>query len=228
MHEGWVESVKPTLPIMAERIANVEASLQTGQSICPPLVATFRALRQSPEETKVLILGQDPYPTPGHAMGLAFSVSPNVHPLPRSLANIYTEYHDDLGLPLPTSGDLSPWTSQGVLLLNRTLTTQSHAAGGHIRLGWEVVTDAIIRTQMRIQPNIVYILWGNSAQSVLKNPALDSLDKDKHVISSPHPSPLSARRGFFGSKPFSRANQLLSALGREPVNWELPTTEGLF
>ena len=177
----------------------------------------FAALHLTPlADVKVLILGQDPYHGPGQAHGLCFSVRPGT-PLPPSLRNVFTELHDDLGLDLPTSGDLTPWARQGVLLLNVTLTVRAHQAASHQGKGWETFTDQVIRAVNAKPERVVFILWGNSAR---RKTAL--IDTTRHVvIESPHPSPLSAHRGFFGSKPFSRANPALVGAGREPVDWRL-------
>jgi uracil-DNA glycosylase len=164
----------------------------------------------------VLVVGQDPYPTPGHPVGLSFSVAAQTRPLPRSLQNILAEYHADLGLPLPSSGDLSAWADHGVLLLNRVLTVQPGRPASHRGKGWESVTDQAIRALVGRQAPLVAVLWGRDAQSLL--PLLDGVP----VIASAHPSPMSADRGFFGSRPFSRTNAHLAAQGTEPVDWRLP------
>lgn len=178
----------------------------------PPAADVYRAFDMPQPDVKVLIVGQDPYPTPGHAMGLAFSTAAGVKP-PRSLVNIYKELHDDLGIDAPHDGDLTKWTEQGVLLLNRVLTTAPGQAGAHRRQGWEAVTEAAIRSLNR-KP-MVAILWGRDAQACAR------FIPDVPRIESPHPSPLSARRGFFGLRPFSRANQLLADQGAAPVDWRL-------
>jgi uracil-DNA glycosylase len=164
----------------------------------------------------VLIVGQDPYPSPGHAVGLAFSVPAHMHPLPRSLQNIYRELEADLGVPPPRNGDLSQWADRGVLLLNRVLTVAPGASGSHRGKGWETVTGRAISALSARGVPLVAILWGNEARS--SQPLLGEVP----CITSPHPSPLSARRGFFGSRPFSRANDLLRQQGAEPINWSLP------
>jgi uracil-DNA glycosylase len=158
-------------------------------------------------------VGQDPYPTPGHPIGLSFAVDRHVRPLPRSLANIYRELNDDLGIPPAAHGDLSAWGDAGVMLLNRVLTVRPGAAGSHRGKGWETVTEQAIRALVARGGPLVAILWGRDAQS------LSSMLGDTAMIMSAHPSPLSARNGFFGSKPFSRANELLAAQGAAPVNW---------
>lgn len=186
--------------------------------VFPPVDDVFAALHLTPyAEVKVLILGQDPYHGPGQAHGLCFSVRPPVEP-PPSLQNIFTELHADLGLPIPRHGSLTHWARQGVLLLNATLTVRAHQAASHQKKGWETFTDEIIRAVNELPERVVFILWGSSARQ-----KRSLVDLSRHVvIESPHPSPLSAHRGFFGSKPFSRANQALEEAGRSPVDWSLP------
>lgn len=194
-----------------------DADVRAGAVVAPGPDRFLGALQLTPLDTvKVVILGQDPYPTPGHANGLAFSyVGPP--PLPRSLVNIYRECAEDLGRAAPADGDLSRWASQGVLLLNTALTVREGAskAGSHLRLGWGAVTDAVIAAVSASQPHVVFMLWGNPAQAkrVL-------IDEGRHlVLASAHPSPLSARRGFFGSRPFSQANAWLEAKGERAIDW---------
>lgn len=170
-----------------------------------------------PDRVKVVILGQDPYPGAGQAHGLAFSVRPGV-PIPRSLRNIHRELHDDIGIPSPNHGNLEAWARQGVLLMNSVLTVRAGDANSHAGRGWESFTDAVIRAVARQNRRVVFILWGGYAQK--KTPLIPT--PPHAVVSSAHPSPLSARRGFFGSKLFSRANHALIEAGREPVNWTLP------
>jgi len=195
----------------------VDAERADGHVVAPTPDRFLAALALTPlARVRVVILGQDPYPTPGHANGLAFSyVGP--HPLPRSLTNIYRERADDIGLAPPGGGDLSAWAAQGVLLLNTALTVREGAsqAGSHLKLGWRAVTDAVLVAVSQRRPRVVFMLWGAPAQAkrVL-------IDERRHlVIASAHPSPLSARRGFFGSKPFSQANDWLTAEGQEPIAW---------
>ena len=190
-----------------------------GRGYLPPGELVLRAFQQPFDAVRILIVGQDPYPTPGHAVGLSFSVAPDVRPLPRSLANIFQEYRDDLGLPTPTTGDLSPWTERGVLLLNRVLTVRPGEPAAHRGHGWEPVTDRAIEALVARSSPLVAILWGRDAASL--KPRLTGVP----VITSAHPSPLSAHRGFFGSKPFSRANALLDEQGAGPVDWRLPDEE---
>jgi len=176
----------------------------------------LRAFTQPLDDVHVLIVGQDPYPTPGHAVGLSFSVAPDVRPLPRSLSNIYRELIDDLGVPTPPNGDLTPWADRGVLLLNRVLTVQLGQPGSHRGKGWEQITQAAITALAdRADQPLVAILWGKDAQT-----ATEFLP-DVPIISSAHPSPMSADRGFFGSRPFSRASETLEEIGGEPIDWSL-------
>ncbi len=176
----------------------------------------LRAFGTPLDAVRVLVVGQDPYPTPGHPVGLSFSVAPEVRPLPRSLANIFTELGDDLGLPRPMTGDLSTWAARGVLLLNRVLTVQPGAPASHRGKGWEQVTEAAIKALAARGGPLVAVLWGRDAQG------LAPLLGDVPQIASAHPSPLSASRGFFGSRPFSRVNGALVAQAGEPVDWQLP------
>jgi uracil-DNA glycosylase len=186
-------------------------------AVYPPKDEVFAALHLTPlAEVKVVILGQDPYHGPGQAHGLCFSVRAGVRP-PPSLRNIFTELHADLGIDPPADGDLTSWARQGVLLLNTTLTVRAHEAASHQRKGWETFTDRVLEAVDAQPRTVVFILWGASAR---RKRAL--IDTSRHVvIESPHPSPLSAHRGFFGSRPFSRANEALVAAGREPVDWRL-------
>lgn len=204
-------------PYWAELQAFVEAERARHQ-VYPPPDEVFAALHLTPfAEVKVLILGQDPYHGPGQAHGLCFSVRPPVAP-PPSLENIFAELHTDLDLPVPRHGSLRHWAEQGVLLLNATLTVRAHQAGSHQKKGWETFTDQVIRAVNDKPERVVFILWGSFAR---QKRAL--ITGPQHtVIESPHPSPLSAHRGFFGSRPFSRANQALVEAGREPVDWALP------
>jgi uracil-DNA glycosylase len=187
-------------------------------TVFPPAPDVFRALHLTPlAETKVLILGQDPYHGDGQAHGLCFSVQAGI-PAPPSLVNIHKELAQDLGCPSPRHGNLEHWARQGVLLLNAVLTVRAHQANSHQGKGWEQFTDEVIRAVDAKQETVVFILWGGYAR---KKKAL--IDRARHVvIESPHPSPLSAHNGFFGSRPFSRANEALVAAGREPVDWCIP------
>ncbi len=209
---GWADALAP----VAGRIAALGDRLRAEPAYLPAGESVLRAFARPISDVKVLIVGQDPYPTPGHPIGLSFAVDPQVRPLPRSLGNIYTELESDLGIPRAAHGDLSAWSDQGVLLLNRVLTVAPGAAGSHWGWGWEEVTEHAIRALVgRAQP-LVAILWGKDAERL--RPLLGGAP----VIASAHPSPLSARRGFFGSRPFSRANELLVGLGAQPVDWRVP------
>lgn len=216
MHPTWVpvlEHERETLTVIGEFLRQESAA---GQAWLPAGDNILRAFARPLTDVRVLIVGQDPYPTPGHAVGLSFSVAPDVRPIPRSLQNIYKELESDLGIPRPASGDLSPWADQGVLLLNRVLTVRSGEPGSHRGIGWERITDAAIAGLVaRDDEPLVAILWGKDAQT------LESALPDVPLIISAHPSPMSADRGFFGSKPFSRANEYLEDLGGDPVDWSL-------
>lgn len=212
--EGWAQALGPLEPEI-HRLGNMlREENRLGNGYLPAGTDVLRAFTYPFADVKVLIIGQDPYPTPGHAMGLSFSVRPGVAP-PRSLVNIFNELHEDLGVPVPTSGDLTPWAREGVCLMNRVLTVRPGAPGSHRGRGWEAVTEAAIRALVARDRPLVAILWGRDARSV--KPLLGNTS----VIESVHPSPLSARRGFFGSRPFSRANEQLIQMGATPVNWDL-------
>jgi uracil-DNA glycosylase len=193
----------------------LRAEVAAGRTYLPAGSNVLRAFTRPLDEVRVLIVGQDPYPTPGHAVGLSFSVAPGVAP-PRSLVNIFRELTSDLGVKRPTSGDLTPWTERGVLLLNRVLTVEPGNSGAHRRKGWEEVTDQAIRALVARDEPLVAILWGKDAQT------LKPLLPDVPTVESVHPSPMSADRGFFGSKPFSRVNAELEDLGADPIDWSLP------
>lgn len=214
---GWAEALEPVAGRVAAMGEFLRAELAAGRSYLPAGPNVLRAFTQPFDQVKVLIVGQDPYPTPGHAVGLSFSVAPHVRPLPPSLINIFREYTEDLGYPEPATGDLSPWSEHGVLLLNRALTVAPRRPGSHRNKGWEEVTEQAIRAlAARSQRPLVAILWGRDARNL--RPLLGPVP----CIESAHPSPMSARNGFFNSRPFSRANQLLAGLGAEPVDWKLP------
>lgn len=207
-----LEPVRDDLVQIAEFLVREEAG---GMQVLPPKDRIFAAFSHALRDVRVLIVGQDPYPTPGHAIGLAFATAPEVRPIPRSLANIYRELHDDLGIRPASHGDLSPWSAQGVLLLNRVLTVRAGSSGSHRGRGWEAVTECAIRAVVARGTPLVAVLWGSDAKRVA--PLLDGVPR----IESAHPSPLSASRGFFGSRPFSRVNAALAAQGAPPVNWRL-------
>jgi uracil-DNA glycosylase len=212
---GWAGALQPVAAEIRAMGEFLRAELAAGRSYLPAGENVLRAFSQPFDEVRVLIVGQDPYPTPGHPVGLSFSVAPDVQPVPRSLQNIYRELRDDLGVPIPANGDLTPWTKQGVLLLNRVLTVQPGKSGSHAGKGWERVTDQAVRALAARDRPLVAILWGRQAQS------LEPLLSDAVCLKSVHPSPLSASGGFFGSRPFSRANALLVEHGGEPVDWQL-------
>jgi uracil-DNA glycosylase len=213
---GWAEALAPVAGRIKEMGDFLRAEVAAGRKYLPAGENVLRAFKQPFADVRVLIVGQDPYPTPGHPVGLSFSVAPDVRPLPASLVNIFKEYSDDLGLPTPSNGDLTPWTERGVLLLNRVLTVQPRKPGSHRGKGWEQVTDQAIRALAARGGPLVAILWGRDAQSL--GPLLGDVPR----IESAHPSPYSADRGFFGSHPFSRANQLLEQQGGQPIDWALP------
>lgn len=211
MDQSWQIALADTRPLLEK----LEAKLRTrGSEFVPDFVNIMRAFQLPLQEVRVLIVGQDPYPTAGHAIGLSFAVAPGTNPLPRSLKNILIELRDDLGRSIAAGGDLTRWSQQGVLLLNRHLTTDVSEAGAHSDLGWAEFTDRVIRVLNRqLGRNLVAILWGAQAQE-LRAALCDCV-----VIASAHPSPLSARKGFFGSKPFSKANAALQQAGLQPIDW---------
>ena len=218
VEKGWASALSPVADQVAQMGQFLRAEIAAGRRYLPAGPNVLRAFTYPFDAVKVLIVGQDPYPTPGHAVGLSFSVAPDVYPLPRSLANIYDEYTADLGHPQPSSGDLTPWAQRGVLLLNRVLTVRPSNPASHRGKGWEPVTECAIRALVTRSRPLVAILWGRDA-STLK-PIL--AEGECMAIESPHPSPLSASRGFFGSRPFSRANELLTGMGADPIDWRLP------
>jgi uracil-DNA glycosylase len=191
-----------------------------GEEIYPPRDEIFAALGETPlEKVKAVVFGQDPYHGPGEAHGLAFSVRPGVK-IPPSLRNIFKELHSDMGIQTPANGDLTPWAKQGVLLLNATLTVRRGSPNAHAERGWEIFTDAVAKTvSKRPGKGAVFILWGKNASA--KRELID--EKKNAVLESSHPSPFSAHRGFLGSKPFSKTNAALSAMGTPPIDWNLPT-----
>lgn len=215
IHPSWSAALEPHLDRIAEISARIERDRAAGVDHFPADQLILRAFEQPVESVRVVIVGQDPYPTPGHAIGLSFAVNRDVRPLPRSLQNIYTELNVDVGIKPATHGDLSAWVESGVMLLNRALTVTSGTAGSDRGIGWEDVTaSALVALAQRGGP-LVAILWGKHAQTAA--PLLG----DVPIIASAHPSPLSAHRGFFGSKPFSRANELLATQGGQPVDWRI-------
>lgn len=210
---GWAAALAPVAPQFADLQERLGAENAAGRDYLPTAADVLRAFRAPLAEVKVLIVGQDPYPTPGHPIGLAFSTARDVRPLPRSLQNIYRELHDDLGIEPAVHGDLGAWSAQGVMLLNRVLTVAPGAAGSHRGWGWEAITEHAIGSLVARDAPLVGVLWGRDAASLA--PLLGATP----LIESAHPSPLSARRGFFGSKPFSRVNALLAAQGARPIDW---------
>ncbi|HEY7344711.1 MAG TPA: uracil-DNA glycosylase [Gaiella sp.] len=220
MHESWLAVLGDELeqPYMQELRAFLVAEVAAGRRFYPPADRVFNALALTPfDDVRVVILGQDPYHGPGQAMGLCFSVPAGVPP-PPSLQNIHTELERDLGLPRPSSGDLTPWAERGVLLLNAVLTVSPGSAASHAGKGWERFTDRAIGELSERRDGLVFLLWGRYAQQ--KGRIVDTTRH--HVLTTAHPSPLSASNGFFGCRHFSRANALLEAAGQEPVDWSLP------
>ncbi len=213
---GWARALEPVAPDIAALGERLRGEVAAGRGYLPAGDRVLRAFQRPLDEVKVLIVGQDPYPTPGHPIGLSFAVERDVRPVPRSLQNIYRELASDLGIPPAVHGDLSGWADQGIMLLNRVLTVAPGAPGSHRGWGWERVTEHAIRTLAARDRPLVAILWGRDAANL--RPLLGTTP----IIESPHPSPLSASRGFFGSQPFSRANELLERAGTAPVDWRLP------
>lgn len=215
----WAAALEPVEPQIEAMGRFLREELAAGRPYLPAGDRILRAFQRPLAEVKVLVVGQDPYPTPGHPVGLCFSVAPDVRPVPPSLVNIFRELSNDLGLPTPAHGDLSAWADQGVLLLNRVLTVRPGAPASHRGRGWEAVTEQAIHALAKRGGPMAAILWGRDAQSL--KPMLGPIP----WVESVHPSPLSAHRGFFGSRPFSRVNDLLAQQGGTPVNWELPLAE---
>jgi uracil-DNA glycosylase len=210
MHPTWQNALADT----RDQLLLLEMKLISDKNYSPMEQRVMRAFQNSMDDVKVLIVGQDPYPTRGHAVGLSFAVEKGTDPLPRSLQNILLELREDLGKTVSNNGDLSRWLPEGVMLLNRHLTVPVGQAGGHMELGWADFTDrAVAALADRLGKKLVVILWGKEAQS------LEPLLGSAQIVKSAHPSPLSARRGFFGSKPFSKANDALRSVGRVPVDW---------
>jgi uracil-DNA glycosylase len=213
---GWATALAPVQERISALGDFLRAEIAAGRQYLPAGAHVLRAFQQPFDDVRVLIVGQDPYPTPGHPVGLSFSVSPETRPIPRSLVNIFKEYSDDLGHPAPSTGDLTPWTERGVLLLNRVLTVAPGRPGSHRDKGWEAVTEQAIRALAARGKPLAAVLWGRDARN------LRPLLGDVRCVESAHPSPMSAHGGFFGSRPFSRVNGLLEAVGVEPVDWKLP------
>ncbi|WP_282070638.1 uracil-DNA glycosylase [Janibacter hoylei] len=216
VHPSWAQALEPVAGTIAAMGEYLRAEVAAGHGYLPAGEHVLRAFTIPLDEVRVLVVGQDPYPTPGHAIGLSFAVAPDVRPLPRSLLNIHRELVDDLGVATPGNGDLTPWAQRGVMLLNRCLTVRPGAPASHQGRGWEQVTDRAIEALARRGGPLVAILWGRQARNLA--PALGDVPR----IESAHPSPLSARNGFFGSRPFSRTNELLTRQGADPIDWSLP------
>ena len=214
---GWAEALEPVQDQIARMGDFLREQVKSGKKYLPAGDLVLRAFKQPFDDVKVLIVGQDPYPTPGHPVGLSFSVAPTVKRLPGSLVNIFREYSDDLGYPAPATGDLTPWAERGVLLLNRVLTVEPGKPGSHRGKGGEEVTEQAIRALAARDKPLVAILWGRDARNTA-----EFLGPRVPRIESAHPSPMSANSGFFGTRPFSRANQLLQRQNAEPIDWKLP------
>lgn len=215
MAADWAEALEPVAGDIARMGEFLRAENAAGRGYLPAGSKVLRAFTLALHRVRVLVVGQDPYPTPGHPVGLSFSVAPDARPLPKSLINIYRELSDDLGIPPAPTGDLSPWFDQGVLLLNRVLTVQPGKSASHRGRGWEAVTQRAIEALAERGGPLVALLWGRDAQTVI--PMLGGVPH----IASAHPSPLSAHNGFFGSRPFSLVNTSLTQQGAEPINWNL-------
>ena len=212
---GWADALQPVAAGITQMGDFLRAEVAAGRQYLPAGPNVLRAFQRPMDQVKVLVVGQDPYPTPGHPIGLSFAVDRHVRPVPRSLGNIYREMRDDVGIAPPAHGDLTAWSDQGVLLLNRVLTVAPGQPASHRGRGWEPITDAAIRALVARGGPLVAILWGKDAQTL--TPILDGVP----IIASAHPSPMSADRGFFGSKPFSRTNALLAEQGAATVDWAL-------
>lgn len=213
--ESWATVLEPLQPVLTDLGERLTAEQQAGRTVLPEPAYILRAFQRPFRDVRVLITGQDPYPTPGHPIGLSFAADRRVHPLPRSLVNIYKERESDVGIPPAPHADLTAWTEQGVLLLNRVLTVQAGSAGSHRGWGWEQVTEHAIRALAARDEPLVAVLWGKDAASLQT-----SLGETPSIVSA-HPSPLSARNGFFGSRPFSRTNALLREQGAEEIDWHV-------
>lgn len=215
MEAGWAQALEPVAGQIAEMGDFLRAEVAAGRQYLPAGENVLRAFQQPFQDVRALIVGQDPYPTPGNPVGLSFSVAPGVRPA-ASLVNIFREYSDDLGYPLPTSGDLTPWTERGVLLLNRVLTVEPGKSASHRGKGWEAITEQAIRALAAREVPMVAILWGNDARK------LGRLMPGVESVESVHPSPMAAHNGFFGSRPFSRVNRILEDKDYQPIDWKLP------
>jgi uracil-DNA glycosylase len=215
---GWAEALAPVEDDVHRMGAWLREEIAAGRPYLPAGNDVLRAFTYPFDDVRVLVIGQDPYPTPGHPIGLSFAVDPHVRPVPRSLQNIYRELRDDLGTTPPPHGDLRAWSSRGVMLLNRVLTVGVGEPASHRGRGWERVTEQAVRALAARQRPLVAVLWGAQARAV--KPLLG----DTPTVESAHPSPLSASRGFLGSRPFSRVDELLAAQGADPIDWSLPAS----
>ena len=223
MPKNWFECLdKDTLELAIALTGKAESLRHQGHTIYPPQNQIFRALDETPiEKLKVVLVGQDPYINPGQAEGLCFSVT-NGTPAPPSLQNIFKELVSDTGCPYPTTTSLLPWARQGVLLLNTTLTVERGQSNSHANWGWDRFTHQIFKVAAGLEKPVVFIAWGRSARDALAGLPVQDPKRNKILITSAHPSPFSADKGFFGSKPFSKANRMLSMMGVAPVDWRLP------
>lgn len=215
IHPSWHAVLAPVADDLTALMHQIQARREAGEHIEPHPNNVLRVFRMPFDAVKVLIVGQDPYPTPGHAVGLSFALHPHVRPIARSLANIFVELRDDLGIEPAASGDLSAWEAQGVMLLNRVLTVTAQQPGSHQNIGWEKITDTVMQALAAREAPLVAILWGGQARSL----ARWFVDTNTLVLEAAHPSPLSARRGFFGSRPFSKTNTFLAHHGLTPIDW---------
>lgn len=221
--QTWFEALSPEALTIAQTLSSRTRELRAqGHVIYPPQEKIFRALDETPMQSlKVVLVGQDPYINPGQAEGLCFSVAPGT-PAPPSLRNIFTELCSDVKCPRPTTTSLLPWAHQGVLLLNTALTVEAGQSNSHADWGWDKFTHDVFRVASELPQPVVFLAWGRNAQRALDGLDVQNVKKKKALLTSAHPSPFSADRGFFGSRPFSRTNQLLSVMGAEPVDWQLP------
>lgn len=215
IHSSWQPVLEPVAEQLNQLMETLQVRRDDGERIEPPSHNVLRVFRMPLDQVKVLIVGQDPYPTPGHAVGLSFSMDPAIRPIARSLTNIFAERREDVGIEPAASGDLSAWEAQGVFLLNRVLTVTAYDAGSHRKLGWEPITEAAVKALAARTAPLVALLWGSQARTLA--PLFTA--PNTLVLESAHPSPLSARRGFFGSKPFSQTNTFLTAHGLAPIDW---------
>lgn len=220
IEESWKKVLEDEFkkPYFKQITEHIKTEREQKKTIYPPGALIFNAFQHTPiSRVKVVVIGQDPYHGPGQAMGLSFSVPKGIPP-PPSLVNIFKELHDDVGVPIPKSGDLTPWADQGVMLLNASLTVRAHEPMSHSKIGWHVFTDSVISKISQLKENVVFLLWGKFAQE--KSELIDA--KKHHLLKAAHPSPLSANNGFFGCKHFSKTNTYLMKNGIDPIDWALP------